>query len=133
MTIPRQFYQLAVLWGILGLAVSWVASSAGVLETALWFGAFWLLSIADFAAIAGVVRTVLSSPIDPIFAMAWGLAKLACLGLFGLLLFNAKTAPMASVILGVGTLVIVPLLSAAWWRVSGNLSKELGEEYGHAR
>jgi hypothetical protein len=48
-------------------------------------------------------------------ASVWGVIKLACLGIFGFILFHGHAIPQFSLLWGLGTLVTVPLIGGLWW------------------
>jgi cytochrome bd-type quinol oxidase subunit 2 len=138
MESKRQMWKIGIgtqaVWLILGVAALFVAYPAngtdGSAHTAMiaarWFVVISLLCFVDLIAI---VRTMAAAfewtamPEDAgekraaaaIRTLYWGAFKLACLGILGMILIRAKDAPGLSLLLGVATLVALPLVGGYFW------------------
>ena len=86
-------------------------------------GLLWFLSILDLAVLSklglvlfslvnaeGARRSALT-----IQAFFWGAFKIICLGLFVITLLKGQKIPVSGLSLGMGTLVVVPLLGGFLW------------------
>ncbi len=113
----------ASVWGIFGCAVA-IFSGAPVISSLGWMGGLWLLSLVDLVALAQAISAVvaLGSDVRPEHkpalytqAMTWGAIKLACLGGFAIVLIAGKGAPAAALLLGLGTMIVVPLAGGFFW------------------
>ena len=88
-----------------------------------WIFVLWGFSILDLFAIASLFKAVYAlSTAEPekrgahvINASVWGMIKLACLGLFGFLLLRGHAIPTRELLLGIATMVVVPLVGGFWW------------------
>lgn len=115
----------SALWLILGSVLSVLLSHNDV-WAALYFSVFALASLVDLWVLGKAIRAVfqLMSVVDTdsekrtalaIQAFVWGFFKLACLGILGWILISLKQSPTASIVLGLGTLVVVSLLGGWIW------------------
>lgn len=83
----------------------------------------WSISLFDLYAMAKLGDVVITQindasnqiNVSPIQIAIWGFLKLASLGGLGVLLYLAKDANQFPLLLGVGTLVTVPLVGGFWW------------------
>jgi hypothetical protein len=111
--IRGPFVKTAAFWGLFGALVSLVArGDATVVFAFTWYAVLYALSVFDLVSIAGLSRVLLGGTQNKLQGIIWGLAKVGCLGLFGLSLWKAKTAPTASVLTGLATLIVVPLVGS---------------------
>jgi hypothetical protein len=93
-----------------------------VLNYRTFFG-FWVLSIMDLVVLAKFLSTVahylnakeLTRAALGVQALIWGLFKILCLGLFVLVLLKGQEIPLHGLLLGMGTLVVVPLAGGFFW------------------
>jgi hypothetical protein len=83
----------------------------------------WLVCLIDLYSLSRAVGAVLElaatsgekrGPLT-IQAFYWGMIKLLCLGILGIILFYGRSIPPVSLLAGTGTLVVVPLLGGYWW------------------
>ncbi len=117
------FFWTGVAWGALGLVACYVIERPAFMA-AIWTLGFWIACMADLYAIARLVMALirLSSADDSTAkavwtgqAMIWSVAKIAMLGILGAMVFFGRSAPSVSVIVGLSTLVAVPLVGGIWW------------------
>ncbi len=115
------FWVTALAWGLLGVVVNAVSPDP-FWNATLWQILVWLACVLDFAVTAQLLKGMLSLRAGPddigatgTRTLAWGLAKLACLGLIGVVLWASRSAPTRSILMGIATLVVVPLLGGLWW------------------
>ena len=112
------FFGAGAAWLVVGTVTSLVVG-AGL----PWFLGIWVLSMADLAALGKMVQVVISaSQAAPenrkahvIRAFTWGVVKLACFGLLIAVLVNAKVIPAVALLMGLATLVMVPLVGGFVW------------------
>lgn len=122
-------------WLLVASIICWVYQQtihtperAAPLVAVLWLVCFWSISVLDLFSLAKFIQAIFSMLSERsaaekkaayvIRALSWGIIKLGCFGLFGLLLLGATTVlkiPVASLVLGLGTLFVVPLLGGALW------------------
>jgi hypothetical protein len=116
------FLWTGISWGV--AAVIFVAASQQALSPVLWVLGLWSLSMLDLLAIAQVIRaamgwSTLSRPETKaawaVQTAVWGAIKLACLGAFGFVLLSAREVPSSALLIGMGTLLVVPLGGGLWW------------------
>jgi hypothetical protein len=120
--------QLPFLWtGLIWIAISLaviVLTDKPVVECLRWFLLLWALCMFDLLALsktAGFASLLLTdatadrkAPLT-FQAFFWGGAKLACLALLGMVLWLGRNAPSTGLILGISTLLVVPLAGGLWW------------------
>jgi hypothetical protein len=113
------FLKVGLIWLILGGVLSFVFSKGqGHPWVSLrWMFFLWLLVVVDLIALASFVSAMFDwKAISDknqgsliIRASSWGVIKLACLGLLGMVLYSAKVIPSVPLFLGLGTLVVTPI------------------------
>lgn len=118
------FFGVAVVWLILALGVGfvWCLSGDGI-RSLIWLTIFWFLSVLDLAVLAVLVKNIFewmnakgeNRPVYAIRTLCWGIFKVFCLGLFFIVLLKGQQIPMQGLLLGMGTLVIVPLVGGFLW------------------
>ena len=119
---------LPFLWtglGWLAICLFFCARGLEPMRGLFWAAGIWLLCMADLLAMAQVVSQLLqlsgagpqSTARGPRMMQIffWGLIKLACLGLFGVILWAGRETPQRALLMGLGTLVVVPLVGGFWW------------------
>lgn len=122
---PRPFVVIALLWWGLG----------AIFTNTLWFSVVWFVCLFDFFAIFKTIACVLALMSDAqadkkavlLFqTLFWGIMKLACLGILGGLLMMSRKLeiPQKSLLMGLATLIIVPLFGGYWWSRSVIQQKE---------
>ena len=135
------FAAIALGWGIFGSALSMKFSSHP--QSALaWMLVLWMLCVLDLIALAKTVAaaTILMSDQFPekkaafmVQTLVWGTTKFAVLGFLGIVLWKAQAAPKIAVVLGVATLLVVPLIGGFWWsQVELKLDPGLDKGLSHA-
>jgi hypothetical protein len=118
----KPFIAASVLWAATGTVLSLIGVPADRWVAALvWWGVFFLFSVMDLAVLAGLVASMLLGPPEG-DRLRWGV-RLAFLGALkvviliagALLLMRNHGIPNASLLSGLGTLIIVPLLGGGLW------------------
>lgn len=109
-------------WLILGAALVWfVSHPEGGAGSLGWFFLFWSLGMADLSIIAGLVFSMVTwqdahdKTRMGIRIAILGIAKVALLLIFGAILFLRHGIPQSSLLVGLATLIIVPLLGGFAW------------------
>jgi len=106
------------------VSIVWLALSALISRgLGIWLVVLWFLSVADLAAMTFAFRAVFGIMNDApekraayvLNASVWGAIKLACVLLFGIVLFKGQNIPSRELLLGMGTMVAVPLAGGFWW------------------
>ena len=95
--------------------LAWVSSR--------WLLGIWALCIVDLYVLRMLVWSVLqilrSDQGNPslyvIQTAFWGVLKLVCLGLFIIVLLKGQKIPLHSLLMGIGTLGMVPLVGGFLW------------------
>jgi hypothetical protein len=112
------FWLTAAAWAALGVVLNFGAGVSGW----GWFLAVWGACLVDFWVTAELLRRMLLVKGDegtetaPIAAtVVLGIAKVACLGLVGVVLWAGRNSPLRAILMGLSTLVVVPLLGGLWW------------------
>jgi hypothetical protein len=108
-----------------GVALVWVAVGIGFCsgDALKWMLIFWMLCLLDLIALTLLVSAFVSLAAGSsekrgariIQASTWGAIKLACLGIFAAILLQGFTIPSLGLYMGMGTLMIVPLVGGLWW------------------
>jgi hypothetical protein len=119
------FFGVAVLWLILGqfLAWRWSSSFDQAILACQWMFIFWALCILDLLALVKLISiafqwinsTLENRPVYLIQTLSWGGIKLVCLGFFIGILLKEQHIPMHGLLLGLGTLAIVPWVGGFFW------------------
>lgn len=113
---PRPFVITALIWWVLGT----------LFTKSVWFTGVWAVCLFDFLAIFKTLACVLALMSDAqadkkavlLFqTLFWGLMKLGCLGLLGGLLMMSQRfgIPQNALLMGLATLIVVPLFGGFWW------------------
>lgn len=121
----RPFVISALIWWGLGT----------IFTKSLWFSVVWIVCLFDFFAIFKTIACVLALMSDTqadkkavlLFqTVFWGLMKLSCLGLLGGLLMMSQRfeIPQKSLLMGLATLMVVPLFGGFWWSRGAIQQKE---------
>jgi hypothetical protein len=111
----------AIAWAVAAVLLCWYWD--GSVLAFRWMLGLWALCLLDLFAIAKTMAAVIAVSADAagnrpallVQASTWGAIKLACLGLLGILLFRGQSIPSHALLLGLGTLVVVPLIGGLWW------------------
>jgi hypothetical protein len=108
-------------WVAIGALFCWKSSAPAELGASLrWMLGLSLLCLLDLLATAKTFANVLQKrSFSLIRASYWGAIKIACFLLFGALLWKAGSlparVPVNGLIIGVSTLMIVPLIGGLIW------------------
>jgi hypothetical protein len=95
-----------------------------------WFFLFWILGVADLATIAALVFSMVTWQDTGdrarmgIRIAVLGIAKVTLLLIFGAILFLRHGIPQSSLLVGLATLIVVPLLGGFAWSFQGKISSE---------
>jgi hypothetical protein len=109
-------------WFALGTAGIWALAPEGQGPLFLgWWSGFFLFSVADLGTLAGLVGALLTGPPEGDRAR-WmvrlgflGVVKLGLLGVAAFLLTGNRGIPSSSLLSGLGTLIVVPLVGGGLW------------------
>lgn len=122
--VVKPFVLAAILWAVIGWASCRGFSQADALTRNLvWFFGLWALSLLDLVALGKTVQGLIAIaggagenlPAYTIHTFSWGLIKLVCLGIFALVVIKGSPIPTAGLLVGMGTLVVVPLVGGLLW------------------
>ena len=118
------FLYVAAGWLVVLVGLSVATAPAGELTHFLaWDFSLWCLCLFDLFAlmktIVGALK-LMSATLEnrgPLLIQTsfWGMIKIACLGIFTVILIKGQAIPTLALLLGVGTLVVVPLVGGYWW------------------
>lgn len=115
------FLVAAAVWLAVGTGLCALSKAAPTAAAVTWFGFFWGLSILDLGIIWGLVFSIGSwegARDRARLGLRIGilvLLKLIVLMIFGLILFLKHGIPQPSLLLGLGTLIVIPLLGGLAW------------------
>ncbi len=121
--VIRTFFIAGLIWLLLSITIAFFSASE-LIRSLMWSVGLWLLCMLDLfslakagAAVTHLIGGNLGDKRIPIAVQAlfWGAIKLVCLGFIGWVLFNAQSAPEGALLMGLGTLVIVPLFGGFHW------------------
>lgn len=131
----RPFLYAALVWALCVATGAYFLEPTHPVRAVLWALGLWALCIFDLFALAKVVRGALrlaagqneagtADPVELRTALGlntafWGLIKLSCLGLFMGVLLKGVEIPTGSLLLGLSTLVVIPLLGGLIWSQRG--------------
>ena len=109
----KPFVVTAGVWWALG-----TATTLGAGEGFLWFQGLWVLCVLNLVSLAKTVAAVmlLMSHQGAQKLAWWGSTKFFCLGILAWTIWQATRsgASMLPVLLGLSTLVIVPIVGGLW-------------------
>lgn len=113
------FFYVALGWLLLGVIFCLLPGRAEYLS---WLFGLWFLSVFDLFALAKAAQSAINlasgkkdSGMSVSGFLIWGALKMICLGAIIGVLFFAKEVAGSVLVIGVGTLVVVPLFGGAWW------------------
>ena len=98
-------------------------------EAQSFFALKWMLGLAvvcmmDLMVLAQAVASTIDlmssdrpefRPNHVVRLLFWGFAKVACLGIIGVVIWNGRSIPLCALFTGLATLVVVPLVGGLWW------------------
>ena len=113
------FFKVGVVWLIFGMTLSYFVtkSNAHPWVSVRWMFWLWLLVVVDLVALASFMSGMFdwkagftkNQFLLIIRTSYWGLIKLACLGLLGMVLYSVKEIPSVALLLGLSTMMVVPV------------------------
>lgn len=119
------FGTVSVVWLILSEVLCWGLNSNREQAFSAYKSllGFWTLSVLDLGILAKFLSSAgylmnaneATRSAYAVQAIVWGVSKVVCLGLFVLVLLKGHEIPMHSLLLGMGTLVVVPLAGGFIW------------------
>jgi len=127
----RPFIGAGAIWLVLGLVgISVLSGPDARVPSLAWFFLFWLLGMADLATIAALVFSMVTwqdtgdKARMGIRVLFLGMAKVGLLLIFGAILFLRHGIPQSSLLVGLATLIVVPILGGFAWSFQGKRSPE---------
>lgn len=127
----KPFAWAGAAWLVLGMVGIMVLSSPeSRMMSVGWFFLFWILGVADLATIAALVFSMVTWQDTGdrarmgIRIAVLGIAKVTLLLIFGAILFLRHGIPQSSLLVGLATLIVVPLLGGFAWSFQGKISSE---------
>ena len=113
------FLVVALVWLAFGVITSYflTQTNAHPWVSVRWMILLWGLVVADLAALAGVMSGMFDQKAsfekNQVFLIirtsSWGVIKLACLGLLGLVLYSVKEIPTVALLIGLLTMLVIPV------------------------
>jgi len=131
MNLSAQAQLRPFLWtglGWLGLSLTGLSALGAPEQRTVvlaWFVLFWLLAMLDLGTIAGLVFSIVSWEESSdrlrvgIRVGSLAVLKIALLVIFGGILFLKHGIPQSSLLVGLGTLIVVPLFGGLLWSFQG--------------
>lgn len=123
----KPFIWVALIWSLVGfLAVLGFSEEPKV--SALWYFASLSLALLNLFLLVKFLAVVLvlvsdqvseKRPMYAIQATFWGFSKLTVLGVMIAVVFQAEKAPVMPLLLGMGSMVAIPLIGGFWWSQKG--------------
>jgi len=123
------FFSISLFWLGIGTGICWlftpVPDAARVAFR--WMLLFWSVSVLDLLALGKTIAFVMNviqmkgekRAAAVIRTLSWGMLKLACIGVFIVLLINVSANPLPGsnlgLLTGLGTMVFVPLIGGLLW------------------
>lgn len=127
----KPFAWAGATWLVLGIAgIVVLTSPENRMASIGWFFLFWILGVADLATIAGLVYSMVTwqdtgdKARIGIRIAVLAIAKVTLLLIFGAILFLRHGIPQSSLLVGLATLIVVPLLGGFAWSFQGKISSE---------
>lgn len=124
-TIQKPFGVAALIWAVLsmGLCRYFAEDTAQFITNVLWLAGLYLLSLCDLVALGKTIEGMIfvssgegeNRAVRALQTFYWVLLKLLCLGIFTVVLIKGRSIPSAGLLLGLGTIGIVPLLGGLFW------------------
>lgn len=123
--LHNPFVWVSLIWAVIStIGLLLIVSPGQWFLAALGFYSFWFLTLLDLFSITKVVASLLnlmsdsanSSRTKTLIQLAfWGTLKLTCLIGLGLGISKAEGLPLMGLLMGLGTLIVVPLAGGFWW------------------
>jgi hypothetical protein len=125
-SVRKPFGVAAALWAVVAVALCriFTANHAAFILNLFWMVGLYLLSLLDLVALGKTVQGVIAiaagnRAASTIHTFYWFGLKLACLGIFILAMMSAshlgKATPTPGLLVGVGTVTMIPLLGGLFW------------------
>ncbi len=113
------FLKVGLFWLVFGSVLSFFLAKdhAHPWVSVRWMVYLWLLVVMDLVALASFVSGMFDWKAGSkknqasliIRTSSWGVIKLACLGLLGTVLYSARNIPPVPLLLGLSTMVVIPI------------------------
>lgn len=121
----KPFLWVAFFWCGLGSFLSFEITSQAALEQDLkikavgWFLTFWSLSLLNLFFLAraseAIMDLMVKKKANAMEAILWSFLKITTLGLIAFFLFRARDTSILAIVLGLATMILVPLFGGLWW------------------
>ena len=115
----KPFAWTGLFWLLIVPILNWLVTHDR--RAVLWGLIVALVALGSLGSLAGLcdsaIKRAASQP-APWLAF-WGLAKVGFLFIFFLIFLRASDIPQPSLIIGVGTAIVVPLIGALWSSLKG--------------
>lgn len=111
----HSFLSVSVLWLMLSFVIM-ILSTGSIIPEGLYLFGFWLLSMLNLGALAKTGLVVISmyrgqKGLKREFVF-WGLTKMTTFSIFSLVFWSQKELPPTPTLLGMGTLIVVPIVGS---------------------
>ena len=106
------FTRTSVLWLVIGLVLNLVLARPRTLALGT-FGGTWFVAATDLLVTIFLVDRLTSKTVEGSFfssTLFLGATKVACLALLGVVLWSGQSLPVLSVLSGLATLIVVPIV-----------------------
>jgi hypothetical protein len=122
--VRKPFIIAAIFWAVIGFAMCRHFSAVQELpKNLVWLFGLWALCLLDLLALGKTIQGMLAIAAGAgenlsaytVHTFSWGLIKLVCLGIFALVMIKGNPIPTAGLLVGMGTLVVVPLVGGFLW------------------
>jgi hypothetical protein len=124
-SVQKPFGIAALIWAVLsiGLCRYFAADTSQFITNLTWMVGLYLLSLCDLVALGKTIEGMLfvaegsgeNRAVRALQTFYWALLKLFCLGIFTIVLIKGKSIPSPGLLLGMGTICVVPLLGGLFW------------------
>lgn len=124
-SIQKPFGIAAIIWAFLSIGICryFNADTSRFMTSILWLAGLFLLSLCDLVALGKTIEGMIfvasgegeNRSVRALQTFYWILLKLLCLGIFTVVLIKGRSIPSLGLLLGLGTVGIVPLLGGLFW------------------
>jgi hypothetical protein len=137
----KPFIAAGFFWAILSVTTLFVFLAEPKAGLIPFFTLFVLVALDLFflGKTVAVLSVLLSDqlaekqPNQALKLVLWGMAKMAALGALMAVTWNAKNIPTLSLLLGIGSLIVIPVLGGLSWSWIEEFKNERSRELDHAR